>query len=71
MLSGLKPFEMIYFPDVYLNVDIQDVARGKYRNARIVQHHGHCEWTRQGEGLHPWNLAMKHIYVVGSRMRTE
>ncbi|XP_048581905.1 WD repeat-containing protein 49 isoform X2 [Nematostella vectensis] len=33
--------------DVCLTVDIKDVSRGQYKNARLVKHHGHTEWTRQ------------------------
>ncbi|PFX20038.1 WD repeat-containing protein 49-like isoform X1 [Stylophora pistillata] len=33
--------------DVCLNVNIQDVNRGYYKNARFVKHQGHTEWARQ------------------------
>ncbi|XP_015771597.1 PREDICTED: uncharacterized protein LOC107349914 [Acropora digitifera] len=33
--------------DVCLNVNIQDVNRGFYKNARFVKHQGHTEWARQ------------------------
>lgn len=33
--------------DVCLNVNINDVNRGHYKNARFVKHQGHTEWARQ------------------------
>ncbi|XP_067024528.1 cilia- and flagella-associated protein 337-like isoform X2 [Acropora muricata] len=33
--------------DVCLNVNIQNVNRGFYKNARFVKHQGHTEWARQ------------------------
>ncbi|XP_068715125.1 cilia- and flagella-associated protein 337-like [Montipora foliosa] len=33
--------------DVCLNVNIQDVNKGFYKNARLVKHQGHTEWARQ------------------------
>ncbi|XP_027044038.1 WD repeat-containing protein 49-like [Pocillopora damicornis] len=33
--------------DVCLNVNINDVNRGYYKNARFVKHQGHTEWARQ------------------------
>lgn len=33
--------------DVCLNVNIQDVNKGNYKNARFVKHQGHTEWARQ------------------------
>lgn len=35
--------------DVCLNVNIQDVNKGFYKNARFVKHQGHTEWARQGD----------------------
>ena len=61
---------MFYSPDICLNVEINDVARGSYRNARIVKHHGHSEWTRQGEELHRhWEF--KLIYPCSIILSTD
>ena len=38
-----------FFADVCLNVNINDVNRGHYKNARFVKHQGHTEWARQGK----------------------
>ena len=38
-----------FFADVCLNVNINDVNRGYYKNARFVKHQGHTEWARQGK----------------------
>ena len=38
-----------FFADVCLNVNINDVNRGYYKNARFAKHQGHTEWARQGK----------------------
>ena len=31
-----------------LNVQLKDVLKKKYKNARYTKHQGHTEWVRQG-----------------------
>lgn len=41
--------DLLVSTDVCLNVNIQDVNKGFYKNARFVKHQGHTEWARQGK----------------------
>ena len=50
-------FFFVVCADVCLNVNIHDVNRGYYKNARFVKHQGHTEWARQGQST---DINMNH-----------